>query len=342
MKAIIPTAGVGKRLRPFTHTVPKVLLQVADKPILGHIIDRLGAAGIGDVTFVVGYRGEMIEEYVRKAYPQLETRFVEQGEPRGLGHAIHMTAGLHRDDDGPLLIILGDTLVDVDLGALERKTVDMIAVREVDDPTRFGIVELDGERITNMVEKPDDPATDLAVVGLYRLTNPALLFECLDETVGQETLTAGELQLTDALRLMLTRGAEMHKFSVDSWYDCGTPETLLSTNRSLLRRNFMDRAEEIRLRYPTVRVKPPVFVDPQARVHDSIIGPDVTIAAGVTASESIITNSIINEGAEVADVVLANSIIGNHAQVRANALRLNVGDRSEVVFDSGRPMERRM
>jgi glucose-1-phosphate thymidylyltransferase len=333
MRAIIPTAGLGSRLRPFTHTVPKVLLQVADKPILGHILDRLIEEKISDVTFVVGWLGDMIEEYVRSEYKQLKSTFVVQEEARGLGHAIYLTRDAMADCDEPVLIILGDTIVEADLSILHKAKTDLIGVCEVKDPSRFGIVELDGKRISRMVEKPARPKTNLAIVGVYYIRDISILYDCLQDNIDNGVLTKGEIQLTDALQRMLEKGVVMRSFKAEGWYDCGKPETLLETNRILLEKKHSDGAKELARRFPTATFKPPVYVAPNAEISDSIIGPSVTIGDGAKISCSIASNSIINAGATVRNILIGESIIGKDALVERKAVRLNVGDGSEVVFD---------
>ena len=167
MKAIIPAAGIGKRLQPHTYVVPKVLLPVAGKPILGHIIDSLLEVGIGEITFVVGYKGESVKEYITTNY-EINAHFVEQAEREGLGHAIWMTRELHYDDP-EVLIILGDTIFRADLNKMVSQDGNFLAVKEVDDPRRFGIAELNesGEYIVKLEEKPDKPKSRLAIVGIY-------------------------------------------------------------------------------------------------------------------------------------------------------------------------------
>ncbi|NQU43400.1 NTP transferase domain-containing protein [bacterium] len=333
MKAIIPTAGVGSRLQPFTHTVPKVLLQVADKAILGHILDSVIQEGIHEVTFVVGYLGEMIEEYVTENYPQIQAHFVEQEEAKGLGHAIYLTRAVHADETEPVVIILGDTILQANLSVLKDAPDNMIGVCEVDNPQRFGIVELDGDYVSNMVEKPDKPRSNLAIVGIYFLKNLPLLYRCLEENIENRIKTKDEYQLTDALQLMLDKGSKMKAFPVKGWYDCGKPETLLATNRTLLEMRFPNNKAELEARYETVRVRPPVYIAEGARVSDSIIGPYVTIGKDCVVDSSIVTNSIINQDARLRGVLLADSIIGNDAQVEARAIRLYVGDKSEVIYE---------
>jgi glucose-1-phosphate thymidylyltransferase len=317
-----------------------VLLQVADKAILGHILDKLLEERLTDVTFVIGYMGEKIREYVSREYPSLNAQFVVQEEtrsagdsPYGLGYAIHLTHALHEQSDEPLLIILGDTVIEADLSALRTAKDSLIGVQEVPDPQRFGIAELDGPYISGMVEKPENPKTNLAVVGIYYITAPALLYRALRDNVECGLRTKGEIQLTDALQRMLDEGVRMKSLKVDGWYDCGNPDTLLATNQALLRKRFMDNAGDLKQRYPTVLIKPPVYIAPSAKITHSILGPDVAVAEDALVNSSIVSDSIINQGAQVHSALLSHSIIGNEALVTGNALRLYVGDRSEIKFE---------
>src|SRR5438093_1082376 len=231
--AIIPAAGVGTRLRPHTHTQPKVLLHVAGKPMLGHILDELPALGVQKIVLIVGYMGERVVEYVRAAYPALEVETVEQPERLGLGHAVSLAAP--HVDDQPLLIILGDTLFEADLPAVIRGGTSSIGVQSVDDPRRFGIVELDRDgRIRRMVEKPEHPASNLAITGVYYFRRGGPLFAALRELQEKNVRTRGEFQLTDAMQLLVSRGETITTFPIQGWYDCGKTETLLETNRVLL------------------------------------------------------------------------------------------------------------
>ena len=156
MRAIIPVAGVGSRLRPHTYTLPKVLLNVAGKPILGHILDKLLEEGITAATIIVGYMGDLVEEYVRAHY-DFEVEFVQQTTLEGLGHAIYLAKESLGDE--PVLIILGDTIFDVDLRPVLRSKFNALGVKHVEDPRRFGVAELSGGYITKLVEKPEKPAS---------------------------------------------------------------------------------------------------------------------------------------------------------------------------------------
>jgi len=323
MKAIIPVAGIGTRLRPHTHTVPKALVQVAGKPILGHILDQLVPLGVRDVVLVTGYMGDRVEDYIASAYPDLTPCYVRQDELRGLGHAIWLTRECATD--GPAIIVLGDTVVTADFPALLRGSHTLIGVKEVEEPKLFGVVEVDGDRVVSLVEKPDVPPSNLAIVGLYYFVNSRLLFECLDEVIRSDIRTKGEYQLTDALKLMLERGEDMRTFPVEGWHDCGRPETLLETNRFLLSRSAANHVE-----IPGCIIVPPVSIDPTAVIERSVVGPYVSVAAGSTIRGSIVRDSILNANARVEWSLLDQSLIGENALVRGSFQRLNVGDSSEI------------
>ena len=324
MRAIIPVAGVGSRLRPHTYTVPKVLLNVGGKPIVGHILDRLIENGFDEATIVIGYLGEKIKEYVVQNY-SIRVDFVEQEERLGLGHAIYLSR--HTFSRDPILIILGDTIFDVDLKALMNADSTVLGVKEVEDPRRFGVAETEGGFITRLVEKPDQPKSKLALVGIYYVRQPHILIDCLRDEIKANIRTRGEFQLTDALQMMIERGERMRTFGIEGWYDCGKPETLLETNRHLL-----DRQPSAAGR-PDVVIQPSVFVSKKAIVKNSVLGPYATIADDAVVENAIIRNSIVSEGARVTDALLEDSIVGNNAMVRGAYKRVNIGDSSELEFD---------
>jgi glucose-1-phosphate thymidylyltransferase len=323
MRAIIPVAGVGTRLRPHTYHVPKALLNVAGKPIIGHILDLVVESGIEEATIVIGHLGEMIKKYVQSNYA-LTVDYVKQENPQGLGHAIysaHETFGTE-----PVLIMLGDTIFEFDLGGLIHGKDSAIGLKEVSDPRRFGVAALQNGFVKRLLEKPASPPTNLAVVGLYYLKNPQLLSECLRELHTREVRTKGEIQLTDGLQMMIERGEKIKPCMVDGWYDCGTPETLLETNRHLLEKQSTDRKIEGAV------VHSPVYVSPTSQITNSVIGPYATVADGAVVEDSIVRNSIVGERARVQNALLEDSIVGNNATVRGTYKRFNVGDSSEIEF----------
>jgi glucose-1-phosphate thymidylyltransferase len=271
---------------------------------------------------VVGYLGDQIEQYVSAEYPALRAHYHEQRELNGQAPAVLLARG---SVSGPTLIVFVDTIADADLSKLADETADgVIYVKEVDDPRRFGVVETANGEITRLVEKPQNPATNLAIVGLYFIANPTLLSQCLTELVDGNPGKQGEYQLTDALQMMIDRGERFGTFAVEGWYDCGKPETLLATNRHLLAQQST---------VPTLEgciVNPPVHIAPGARVSNSIIGPFATVAEGAVIQNAMIENSIVGENATVERATLADSIIGPEAQVQGEPHRVNIGASSEL------------
>ncbi|MFH0777078.1 MAG: sugar phosphate nucleotidyltransferase [Candidatus Eisenbacteria bacterium] len=320
-KAIIPVAGVGTRLRPHTHTLPKALMNVAGKPILAHILDQLPELGIREVVMVVGYMGNRIRDYVRRNY-KLTVTYVEQRERKGLGHAVQLTS-MHVKG-APVLIVLGDTIFKADFSKVVGGKRNYIGVKEVSDPRNFGVVQISNGRVKKLVEKPEAPPSNLAIVGVYYIADTPLLFECLTGIMRKNIRTKGEYQLTDALQLMLDKGSEMRTFPVHGWYDCGKTETLLIANRDLL---------EFTRRQPAIAgtvIVPPVAIDKSAHIENSVVGPHVSIAANASVANAIVRNCIISDSACVEDILLDASVVGENATIRGAFKKVNVGDSSEV------------
>ena len=321
--AVIPAAGVGTRLQPHTHTTPKPLLHVAGKPILAHILDEVVALGIRNIALVVGYRADQIVAFVKENYADCNVVPVQQDQPQGLAQAVFLTR--EWIDNAPLLIIYGDTIFECDLSrAIAMDSDGAIGVRKVEDPRRFGVVQLKGDQIVGLVEKPETFVSDLAIVGINIIRDSARLFGHIEQMMQKDIRTRGEYQLTDAFNMMVQDGADMRVFSVENWFDCGTAEALLETNRHLL----------ARLPTPNVRegtvLIPPVFVAESAQVTHSILGPYVSIGDGAVIENSRIQDSIVSEGARVIGCFLNQSLVGTYAVVEEAPRRLNVGDSSEL------------
>ncbi|MCI0451406.1 MAG: NTP transferase domain-containing protein [Candidatus Latescibacteria bacterium] len=325
MKAIIPAAGIGTRLRPHTYTLPKALLYVAGKPIISHILDDVVPLGPSSIVLIVGYKGELIEQFVRKKYPQMKVDFVFQEERRGIGHAVDLTRKV-ADTGEPLLIVLGDTIIKTDLKKVVAQKTNVLGVKEVADPRRFGVAEVAAGRITRLVEKPQDPASNLALVGLYYLLDGKGLFAAVREIIDRNITTNNEYQITDALQLMIGRGTEFAPFAIDEWFDCGKPEAMLETNRKLLKNGPSTPPIEGSI------VIPPVSISPGAEIVNSIIGPYVSIAERCVIHSSVVRDSVIAEGASVTDALLESSLVGANAVIRGGFKKLDVGDSSEISF----------
>ncbi|MBE2219187.1 MAG: NTP transferase domain-containing protein [Ignavibacteria bacterium] len=310
MKAIIPVAGIGTRLQPITNSVPKVLVNVAGKPMLFHLIDEIISNGrIDTVVLIIGYLGEMIVEAVNKAYKSspVKFEFIEQKEMLGLGHAVYHGAEFVGDE--PVIIILGDTIFEFDLDSFISNNYSAIGYKDVEDVSRFGIVESENGFITRLIEKPAPGVTDSksAIAGLYFIKNGAHLFRAIEHLMDNNIRTKNEYQLTDALMKMVEEGEKMIPFEIQNWFDCGKPETLLNTNTYILNRDHLEENEH---EFVNTKLRQPVYIGVNCTIQNSEIGPNVTIADGVTVKDSKIVNSLICDGSTVTNAELENVIIG--------------------------------
>ncbi|OYD14803.1 hypothetical protein CH330_07575 [candidate division WOR-3 bacterium JGI_Cruoil_03_51_56] len=319
-KAVIPAAGEGQRLRPHTYAFPKVLLEVAGKPIIGHIMDRLLPARPDEVCVVVGEHGDKIQSYLIEHY-DCHFRFVTQDNPKGLGDAVYRAHDFFHGE--PVMVLLGDTIVDLEMSELVGKE-NVIGVKEVDDPQRFGIVELDGEKVQRIAEKPEKPHSNLAVVGVYYFNESEALFGALSHLIEKDRRTRGEYQLTDALQMMVDCGVVIRTRRIEHWLDCGTPEALLATNRYLLGKNCYFKS-----RKGTVFLEP-VYVHDTARIENSVIGPNVSIGANARIHSSVIWDSIVNREALVEHALLEKSLLGEKSVVKGSVQRLNLSSFSRL------------
>lgn len=328
MKAIIPVAGAGTKLRPLTYTQPKALIPIAGKTILSVIIDQLLDAGVTEFVFVIGYLGEKIQRYIAKNYPNLSYTLVNQNDRRGTGHAIWLTRDAVANDE--VLIVLGDTVCDYNVKEVIKSDISLIGVRKVDDPRSFGVAELDDhDKVLRVVEKPLIPKSNMAMVGIYYIKETNLLYNALDTHLHNRADEDGEYHLTNALQHMIENNVHFQAFRVTNWFDCGKKETLLSTNAILLKQMEDEKYLPVKT-FDTTVIIPPVSIAEGCNITHSIIGPNVTIGEFTTIDSSIIKDSIIGSYAELEEVVLNSSIIGNDAYVRGLSQSLNIGDNTEI------------
>ena len=331
MKAVIPVAGVGSKLRPHTHTQPKSLVPVADNTILGHIIEKILDAGITDFVFIIGYLGEKVERYVRAKYPNINAEFVVQEPREGLGHALWIARHTYENDDS-LLIMLGDAIVDVDLKPIIDAPTSVLGVKKVAKPSLFGVTELGSDEfIVKVVEKPKIPKSNFALVGLYKIVNPRKLIASLEHIITEDQRTQGEYHLTDALMHMIKHGEKIVTWGVDHWFDCGKKDTLLAANATLLNRPHL-RAVDYSEQCPGCIIIPPVSIGQDCEITNSIIGPNVAIGDNTTIDNCILSNSIIGSYSELRHAVMHDSIIGSDASFRGFSHSLNIGDSTEINF----------
>lgn len=325
MRAIIPAAGHGTRLRPLTHTRPKALLPVGTKPIIGHIVDMLIPLGCDSMVFIISETGHDIPAYVKDHYPDIDVNYVVQRDRLGLGHAVYMTREIASDDE--LIIIYGDTIVHGDYSAITNREADaLIGVKEVDDPRRFGVVNQRDGLITRFVEKPDVPESNQAIVGLNYFKDPVALFDAIQYVINNDIKTKNEYQITDAFQVMVDRGLKMKAFEIDEWFDCGTPETLLTTNRYMLDIKARDRTLDGSV------IIPPVSLPESVTVTNAIIGPYVSVGENAVIENAIISNSIIGTHARVSGAILTSSLVGDSAEVVKQQWKVIIGDHSRLDF----------
>lgn len=324
MKVIIPLAGKGTRLRPHTHVTPKPMLKIAGKPVMEYILDdleRLG--GVEEIIYITGHLKEKVEQYVR-ARSRIPATFIEQEVQDGTAGAIAL-ARAHVDQ--PVLIIFVDTIFDADLSVIQRTDADgIIWVKEVEDYQRFGVVVTDeAGYMTKIVEKPKEPISKRANIGLYYVRNWQLLFEGIDHVLRLPP-NQGEYYLTDAFQYMIDRGAKLKVIDVEGWYDAGKLDTLLETNRVMLEKGRARRPARV----DGSTIIDPVYVEDGVTLVNSVIGPNVSIGTGTVLDGSIVHDAVIGDNARIVRSNIAHSLIGDAAVLEGVQGEVTVGDHSEV------------
>ncbi len=326
MIAIIPVAGAGTKLRPHSYTQPKALIPLAGKTVLSIIIDQLNGAGIKDFVFIVGYLGDKIQDYVKSKYPELKAHFIHQVDRQGVGHAIRMTRSIVKQEE--VIVVLGDTICEYNVQEVVNSPFSMIGVRKVDDPREFGVAEIEEDGFINhVVEKPQIPKSNMALVGVYKIKETEEMFQCLENNIRQGLRSHGEYSLTDALDCMLKSGTKFKSFKVENWFDCGRKETLLESNATLLKKYAVKTDAT---QFENTVIIHPVSISVGCTIKNSIIGPNVSIGENATIDYSIVKNSIIGSFSNLYDIVLDDSVIGSDTNLRGETRSLNIGDNTSI------------
>jgi glucose-1-phosphate thymidylyltransferase len=327
MKAIIPVAGAGTKLRPHSYTQPKALIPLAGKTVLSIIIDQLKDAGINEFIFIVGYLGDKIQDHVKHKYPDLKAHYVHQVDRQGVGHAIRLTRSIVNNDE--VFVVLGDSICEYDVKEVVNSPFSMIGVRKVDDPRDFGVAEIvEDAFIHHVVEKPQIPKSNMALVGVYKIKETEQMFQCLENNIRQGLRSHGEYSLTDALDCMINLGAKFKSFKVENWFDCGKKDTMLESNAILLKKFAASQQKEYN--FENTVIIHPVSIGAGCSVKNSIIGPNVAIGEYTTVDSSIIKNSIIGSFSHLFDIVLDSSIIGSDTDLKGETRTLNIGDNTSI------------
>jgi glucose-1-phosphate thymidylyltransferase len=313
VKVIIPLAGKGTRLLPVTKHVPKPLIRVAGRPVMDYVMDMLDGLDIEELILITGHLKEQVEHHVRTRYRQ-PARFIEQKVQDGTAGAVALA---EPHVEGPVLIIFVDTLFDADLSLVKRENADgIIWAKEVEDYQRFGVVVTDADGyMTQIVEKPSEPISRLANIGLYYIRDWQTLFAGIHRTLTQPK-NKGEWFLTDAFQYMIDQGRRIRVAEVSGWYDCGKVETLLDTNLHLLHHG-RDRVPE---QDAGLEVTAPVRVEAGAVVERTRLGPNVTVEGGAIVRDSTLRQVIVGKGARVTDSHVEDSLIGDGAVVAGQQL----------------------
>lgn len=327
MKLIIPMAGRGTRVRPHSHTTPKPLLPVVGTMIVERIVETFARTldkSIDEIVYILGPDfGHEIKDRLTAMSERHDAKasFGVQKEALGTAHAVSC-AGDHLNGD--VIIVFADTIFDTSETVSVEGADSVIWLKEVDDPSRFGVAVHEGEKITDFVEKPSEPISNLAIIGVYYFKEGQKLMKEIQYLLDHDIRGhGGEFQLTDALDRLLKDGNVFKKATVDEWLDCGTLPAWLDTTAEIMKKENHSFDE-----YENTTIHPPVFFGEGVEISGSEIGPNVTVEAGTTIKNSKLTNSIIQSNATLTGCELNRSTIGNHAEADGATGEIHIGDHS--------------
>ncbi len=336
MKIIVPMAGMGKRMRPHTLTIPKPLIPIAGKPIVHRLVEdivKVCGAPVEEVAFIIGPTfGAAVERQLIAIAESVGAKgsISYQDEPLGTAHAILCA---QHALDGPVVVAFADTLFKADF-TLDTSADGTIWVQRVDDPKPFGVVKLDAQgRITEFVEKPEHFVSDLAIIGIYYFKDGAYLRRELQFLLDNDIRDKGEYQLTNALENMKNKGTTFIPGRISEWLDCGNKDATVYTNQRYL--TYLHERDAAALVDPTATLEdavlvPPVYLGPGAVVRRAVVGPYVSVGEKSVIEDSIVRNSIVQNSTTISGAVIANSLLGSFAQYTGHPADLSLGDYSAL------------
>lgn len=328
MKIIIPMAGRGTRLRPHTLTTPKPLIPVAGKPIIERLVEDLASSYSGpieEIAYVVGDFGADVEKELTAIAERLgaRARIYQQEKALGVGHAIACAA---ESLQGKCIIAFADTLFKADF-RFDDNEDGVIWTQKVTNPASFGVVKLDtAGYITEMVEKPSEFVSDLAIVGIYYFKKGEALRDALQHIIEHDIREKNEYQLTTALEILKNKGAKFKTGEIEEWLDCGTKENILHSNARMLEiHRHHNMVSPLATIENSVLVSP-CFVGDKAVIRNSVVGPHVSVGHRSIVESTVVSNSIIQNDAHIQNAVLDQSMVGNSSRYEGSKYALDLGD----------------
>ncbi|MBI1184639.1 nucleotidyltransferase [bacterium] len=333
MRIIVPMAGMGKRMRPHTLTVPKPLVHVAGKPIVEHLVNDIASLADGkveEVAFIIGRFGKAVEKQLLEVAEHIGAKgsIYYQDEALGTAHAIYMA---EKSLQGPCVVAFADTLFHADF-KLDVDADGIIWTNHVDDPRAFGVVNKDANGfITEFEEKPEVPRSNEAIIGIYYFREADILRNEIKYLLDNKIMGKGEYQITDALENMKNKGLKFKSQSVNEWMDCGNYKVTAETNGRYLdliknRPNLV--ADDVQTENAVII--PPCYIGKNVVLRNAIVGPRVSIGPGTQIHNSVISDSIVQGQSVVDGLVAKNSIIGNHVKINLKPTELSLGDYNEM------------
>ncbi len=333
MKIIVPMAGIGKRMRPHTLTVPKPLIPVAGKPIVQRLVEDITEVcneKVDEIAFIIGDFGKEVEQHLLEVAKDLGAvgKIYHQEEALGTAHAILCAK---ESLSGKVVVAFADTLFRADF-KLDDSQDGIIWVKQIDDPRAFGVVKLDEVGvITDFVEKPETFVSDLAIIGIYYFRDGEYLKNELQFLIDNNIKEKGEFQLTNALENMKAKGSKFTTGEVKEWLDCGNKDATVYTNSRVLEHIKDQKIVDDSLKSVNSIIIPPCFIGKNVHLTNSVIGPHVSIGDGTIVENSVIENSIIQKSSKLSNVVMKNSMIGNNAELSKKTEELSVGDFNQII-----------
>jgi len=332
MKIIVPMAGRGSRLRPHTLTVPKPLVPVGGKPIVHRLVEDIAKTAsekIDEIAFVIGDFGKEVEDELIKVAEKLgaKGKIFYQDKALGTAHAVLCASECLT---GPVVVAFADTLFKADF-TLDDDADGNIWVKQIDDPSAFGVVKLDEDGyITDFVEKPETFVSDLAMIGIYYFKEAEKLKTELQYLIDNGIIKGGEYQLPDALRRLTEKGLKFKPGKVNEWLDCGNKQVTVHTNQRVLE---FDKDKDLVSKDVVLEnsvIIPPCYVGEHVVIKNSVVGPHVSLGRGTTVKNSVVKNTIVQKNAMISNTVLQDSMIGNYAKILSHGKEISIGDYTTI------------